>query len=321
MPYTIKPPHTIKPPRLRTGQTIGLISPSGPAQGGGTTPETVAAARARLGERGFRTVVARHAFDARGYLAGTDADRATDLHAMFRDPDVHAVLCVRGGYGAMRLLENLDYDLVRRSPKVLVGYSDVTALHLAFHRRIGLVTFHGPMAGSLAQADPHDLTHLLHAITRPEALGPLANPAGGPMIETLVPGIAEGMLVGGNLALLTSLLGTPYQPAFEGAVVFLEDIVDHTYRLDRKLLQLRLAGALHEAAGIVIGECRLRTEPSEPALTVREILQDLIIPLGKPAIYGLACGHGTYHLTLPIGVRARLDATRGVLSIEEAAVV
>jgi muramoyltetrapeptide carboxypeptidase len=314
-------PHLIKPPRLQAGQTIGLISPSGTVQSSRTGPETVETARARLAEQGFRTVLARHALDARGYLAGTDADRAADLHAMFRDPQVHGVLCIRGGYGAMRLLERLDYDLIHRHHKVFIGYSDVTALHLAFHRRIGLVTFHGPMAAALAQPEPHDLTHLLRAVTRPEAYGPLANPAGGPMIETLVPGVAEGVLIGGNLALVTSLLGTPYQPAFEGALVFLEDIIDHTYRLDRKLLQLRLAGALDQAAGIVIGECRLRAEPSEPALTVREILHDLIAPLGKPAIYGLACGHGNYHLTLPLGVRARLDATQGVLSIEEAAVV
>lgn len=313
-------PPVIKPPHLEPGQTIGLIAPSGTAQAGGTV-EAVEAARTRLGEQGYRTVVAPHAFDARGYLAGTDADRAADLHAMFRDPEVHAVLCVRGGYGTMRLLEDLDYDLIRRHPKVFVGFSDVTALHVAFHRRIGLVTFHGPMAGALAQPDPHDLTHLLRAVSRPVPLGPLTNPAGGPAIEMLVPGIAEGVLVGGNLALLTALLGTPYQPAFDGAVVFLEDIVDHAYRLDRKLMQLRLAGALDEAAGIVIGECRLRDGPPEPALTVREILRDLIAPLGKPAIYGLACGHGTYHLTLPIGVRARLDAARGMLSIEETAVV
>jgi muramoyltetrapeptide carboxypeptidase len=313
-------PQIIKPPHLQPGQTIGLIAPSGAAQAGGTA-EAVGAARARLDELGYKTVVGRHAFDAHGHLAGTDADRAADLHTMFRDPDVHAVLCVRGGYGAMRLLEDLDYDLIRRHPKVFVGFSDITALHLAFHRRTGLVTFHGPMAGALAQADPHDLTHLLRAVSRPEPLGPLANPAGGPAVEMLVPGSAEGMLVGGNLALVTALLGTPYRPAFEGAVVFLEDIVDHAYRLDRKLMQLRLAGALDTAAGIVIGECRVRDGPPEPALTVREILRDLIAPLGKPAIYGLACGHGTYHLTLPIGVRARLDATRGVLSIEEAAVV
>ena len=311
----------VKPPRLKPGQTIGLISPSGAVRDGGGSPGTLEAARGRLAERGFETVLGRHALDARGYLAGSDAARVEDLHAMFRDPGVHGVLCVRGGYGAMRLLDDLDYDLIGRCPKVFIGYSDITALHLAVHQRSGLITFHGPMAGALAEADPHDWTHLLRAVASPEPLGPLTNPPGAPAIETLVPGVAEGPLLGGNLALVTALLGTPYQPAFEGAVLVLEDIVDHAYRLDRKLVQLRLAGALRDAAGVVIGECRVRAEASEPALTVREILEDLIVPLGKPAIYGLACGHGTYHLTLPVGVRARLDATRRVLSIEEGAVV
>ena len=143
-------------------------------------------------------------------------------------------------------------------------------------------------------------------------------------METLVPGTAEGTLIGGNLALLTSLLGTPYVPEFAGAVLFVEDTVDHLYRLDRKLTHLRLAGVLEQVAGIVIGESKARTDApagSQPEpLSVREILQDLIVPLGKPAIYGLACGHGAYHLTLPVGVRAHLDATRGILSIQEPAV-
>ena len=318
------PRPAIKPPRLSRGQTIGLVSPAGPTDAGAaTTPEVLEKARGRLVEEGFRTVVARHALETRGYLAGTDAGRAADLRAMFADPDVHAVMCIRGGYGAMRVLAALDYDLVRRNPKVFIGYSDITALHLAFHHRAGIVTFHGPMANAVAQADGHDLTHLLRAVTHAAPLGPLANPPGAPTVETLVPGAAEGVLIGGNVALLASLLGTPYLPRFEGALLFLEDIVDHPYQLDRNLVQLRLAGVLDAAAGIIIGECRLRAEraaSAPPTLSIREVLDDLIVPLGKPAIYGLACGHGTYHLTLPTGVRARLDATQGALSIEEAAV-
>ncbi|HLW60227.1 MAG TPA: LD-carboxypeptidase [bacterium] len=310
-----------RPPRLRPGQTIGLISPSGPTSAASaTTPELLEAARANLSQAGFRTVVAPHALDVRGYLAGADADRAADLHAVFEDPAIHAVLCIRGGYGAMRLLDVLDYDLIRRHPKIFVGYSDVTALHLAFSRLTGLVTFHGPMATALARRDGHDLDHLLRAVTRPDPLGRLINPPGGPEIETLVPGVAEGPLIGGNAALVTSLLGTPYLPRLEGAVLFFEDILDSTYRLDRKLVALRLAGVLRKVNGIVIGECRLRAEPKAPSLSIREILEDLIVPLGKPAIYGLACGHGTDHLTLPIGVRARLDAARGALSIEDPSV-
>jgi muramoyltetrapeptide carboxypeptidase len=284
-------------------------------------PDAVAATRARLAEAGFRTVLAPHALDARGYLAGRDEDRLSDLHAVFADPDIHAVLCLRGGYGAMRLLDRIDYALVRRHAKIFVGYSDATALHAAFHTRAGIVTFHGPMAGALSgAAGGVALQSLLGAVTRPAPIGVLANPPGAPAIETIVPGTAEGVLVGGNAALLTAVLGTPYALPCEGAILFLEDIVDHAYRLDRKLTQLRLAGALEAAAGIVVGETLVRQESREPALSVPEILAEILAPLGRPAIYGLACGHGAHQVTLPIGVRARLDASRGVLAILEPAV-
>jgi muramoyltetrapeptide carboxypeptidase len=313
-----------KPRRLVPGDTIALVSPSGPTRpgGGGATPESVALTRRRLHEAGFRTVVAPHAFDARGYLAGADADRAADLQMVFEDPAVAGVLCIRGGYGAHRLLDRLDYGAIGRRPKVFIGYSDITALHLALRTRCRFVTFHGPMAGALARSDSHDYLELLRAVTRTEPLGRLINPPGAPAIETLVPGVAEGPLIGGNAALLTALLGTPFAPSppeFRGAVLFLEDLGDKLYRLDRKLAHLRLAGILEEVAGIVIGECRYTPEPGD-ALSLPDILADHIVPLGKPAIYGLACGHGEYHLTLPIGVRARLDAGEQALFIEEAGV-
>jgi len=305
---------------LAPGDKIGLISPSGPSTPSSTTtPEEIETARRRLLEAGFRTVLGRHALDARGYLAGADTDRVADLHAMFADPGIRGILCIRGGYGAMRLLDALDYDLIRQDPKVFIGYSDITALHLAFQMRASLVTFHGPMARALAKPDSHDLLGLLRAVTRPEPLGPVENPPGGPAIETLVPGTAVGELVGGNAALLSALVGTPYQPSFWGKILFVEDLGDHLYRLDRKFVHLRLAGVLAQVAGLIVGECTFKEEAGQ-SLSLRDILQDLIVPLGKPAIYGLACGHGTYHLTLPLGVRARLDAGRGTLSIEEAAI-
>jgi muramoyltetrapeptide carboxypeptidase len=310
-----------KPARLLPGHTIGLVSPSGPAFAkDGTTPDRLEAARAHLSEAGFRTVVGAHALGVRGYLAGSDADRVSDLHAMFADPGIDAVLCIRGGYGAMRLLDALDYDVIRRHPKVFIGFSDITVLHLAFSRRAELVTFHGPNAPALSKHDGYDLGELLRAVTRPDPLGPLANPPDGSAIETLVPGIAEGRLIGGNASALTGLLGTSYLPSLGGAVLVLEEFADATFRLDRNLMQLRMAGVLERVSGIVVGECRVQTEPKDPGLTVREVLEDLIVPLGKPAIYGLACGHGGHHLTLPLGVLARLDATHGVLSIEESAV-
>lgn len=275
--------------------------------------------RQRLHEVGFRTVVAPHAFDARGYLAGADADRAADLQAMLEDPAVQGVFCIRGGYGAHRLLHRLDYLAIGRQPKVFVGYSDITALHLALYTQCRVVTFHGPMASAIAQPD---YLELLRAVTRPEPLGRLVNPPGAPTIETLVPGVAEGQLIGGNAALLTGLLGTRFVPPaqeFRGKILFLEDLGDRLYRLDRKLAHLRLAGILDEVAGIVIGECKYSAEPAD-TLTLRHILEDHVVALGKPAIYGLAFGHGTYTLTLPIGVRARLDAAERSLSIEESGV-
>lgn len=318
-------PSVLRKPRpLASGDTIGLVSPSGPtrAGSGGHTPENVAQTRQRLHAVGFRTVVAPHAFDARGYLAGTDADRAADLQAMLEDPAVQGVLCIRGGYGAHRLLDRLDYRAIGRQPKVFVGYSDITALHLALYTQCGFVTFHGPMASAIAQPDPHDYLELLRAVTRPEPLGPLVNPPGAPAIETLVPGVAEGQLIGGNAALLTGLLGTRFVPPvqeFRGKILLLEDLGDRLYRFDRKLAHLRLAGILDEVAGVVIGECKYSGEPGD-TLTLRHILEDHIVALGKPAIYGLAFGHGAYTLTLPIGVRARLDAGERSLSIEEAGV-
>ena len=306
-----------RPKPLVPGGTIGLLSPSGPVTAAGaTTPQHIELTRRRLLGVGFRTVVAPHALDVRGYLAGGDAGRVADLHAMFADPSIDAILCVRGGYGAHRLLGALDYDLLRAHPKVFIGYSDITALHLALHTQCRFVTFHGPMATALSRPDSHDFLECLRAVARPEPLGALANPPGAPPIETLVAGEAEGELIGGNAALVTALLGTPYQPEFRGRILFLEDLGDRLYRLDRKLVHLRLAGVLEQVSGIVIGECRYPAEPP-PGLSLREILDDLVVPIGKPAIYGLACGHGEYHLTLPVGVRARLDATRGILTIVE----
>jgi muramoyltetrapeptide carboxypeptidase len=311
---------TLRKPRcLVPGDTIALVSPSGPTTPtGATTVQQIEIARRRLFAAGFRTVLAPHALDVRGYLAGGDAGRIDDLHAMFADAAVAGILCVRGGYGAHRLLERLDYELIRAHPKVFIGYSDITALHLAIRARCGFVTFHGPMTTALAHSDPHDFLACLRAVSRPEPLGALVNPPGAPPVETLVPGEAEGELIGGNAALLTALLGTPYEPEFTGRVLFLEDVGDRIYRLDRKLAHLRLADVFDRVAGVIVGECRYPPEPD--ALALRQILDDLIVPIGKPAIYGLACGHGSYHLTLPVGVRAHLDAARGAVCILEAGV-
>ncbi|MBE3598804.1 MAG: LD-carboxypeptidase [Limnochordaceae bacterium] len=315
------------------------------------SPETVERARAWLEGAGFRTVVGRHALDARGYLAGNDADRAADLMDAFTNPHVQGIVCIGGGYGALRILRLLDYGAIASHPKVFVGYSDITALHVAIGKLAGLVTFHGALARDFAvqrpstgetsgQGERHGLgetphpgaiqdagvaftwSAFLRAVTRPEPLGRLVNPAGGPALETLHPGRATGLLVGGNLSLLVSTLGTPYEIDTRGRILLLEDVGEAPYRLDRMLTHLALAGKLDEAAGFVVAECVdcLPPEPERPTLTVREVLDDILLPRGKPAVYGLAAGHGPARLTLPLGVPVTVDGDCPAVVVEAAGV-
>lgn len=255
-----------------------------------------------------------------GYLSGTDEERAAELNEAFRDDDVDAIFCVRGGYGTPRILPYLDYDLIRSNPKIFIGYSDITTLHIAMNQKSDLVTFHGPM---IASEMGSELTHytetwLLRALTKTEPLGEITNPTDGPMIKTINEGRASGKLVGGNLSLMVKTLGTPYEIDTKNKLLLIEDTEDPPYRIDRNLTHLWLANKLQEAAGIIVGEITL-CEPSsnEPSLTLWDVLKDRIGSTGKPATYGLCFGHGTHHLTLPIGVQASLDATQGKAWVEE----
>lgn len=315
----------IKPRALYPGDTIGLVSPAGPIhERARVTPESLDLRIRQIQDLGFGVRLAGHALACRGYLAGPDAGRLQDLHAMFADPGIAAIFCLQGGYGSLRLLPRLDYALIRSNPKIFLGFSDITALHLALHGHTGLVTFHGPMAGSNWNGDS-DVTRgwLLRLLTSPAPPGELVNPPGSRPCRTITPGIATGKLVGGCLSLVAATLGTPYEPDTAGNIVFLEDVDEAPYRIDRMLTHLTLAGKLQAAAGIIIGEC-LNCEPPDPArpsLTLDEVLADIIAPLGKPAIYGLRIGHGRHRLTLPLGVRATLDASACRLFIEEGAVL
>jgi muramoyltetrapeptide carboxypeptidase len=244
---------------------------------------------------------------------------------MFARPEVEAIFCARGGYGTPRLLSLLDYDLIRENPKILLGYSDVTALHLAIQRQTGLVTFHGPMVESDPQVGFVDYNWLgvLRAIAAPSPLGLVENPPAGPALRVIRGGRAQGPLVGGNLSLICATMGTPYEIDTRGKILFLEDVGEAPYRMDRMLNQLLLAGKLQAASGIVIGEsvgCE-QAPGDRPSLTLYEVLADLLSSLGKPVLYGLAIGHGFYKATLPLGVEAVLDATAGHLEVIEPAVV
>lgn len=262
-----------------------------------------------------------------GYLAGRDEERASDVNDMFADSEVKAVWPVRGGWGCARILPHLDYAAIRRTPKVLLGYSDVTALHAAIHSRTGLVTFHGPNGMSAWPA--FTVEHLKRVLMDGEA-ALLENPkdAGDYLVpvedrvQTITPGIARGPLLGGNLTVLSALMGSPYLPDFEGAILFLEDVEEELYRVDRMLTQLKLAGVLAKLAGVVFGKCT-ECKPGERygSLTLEEVLADHVKPLGVPAWQGAMIGHVEKQWTLPIGAEVEIDAGQATLRLLAPAVV
>jgi len=253
-------------------------------------------------------------------FAGTDAERAAELNGMFQDPEVRAIVCARGGYGVMRILDLLDYAAIRRDPKVVVGFSDITALHLALWRQAGLVTLHGRMAGMDTPWNAYDRASLQMALSTPLPLGPVPQPEGGPRMVTVVPGQAEGVLLGGNLSLIAALCGTPYELDTDGAIMLLEDVREPVYRIDRMLATLRLAGKLRGVRAVVFGETTgLSTVGDEPHPGLVELLREVMAPCSIPCFYGLAVGHGTFRATVPLGVRARVDAGAMCLELLEPA--
>ncbi len=310
----------LKPYQLTSKSTIGVVSPASRPGDEGTYRQGIA----YLVQRGYRVVEAAHVLDQRGYLAGNDRARADDLNAMFRDPTIDAIICSRGGYGTARLLSYLDYDALRRHPKIFVGYSDITALNLAIWQQTRLVTFSGSMVAVEMGKGIASFTeqHFWRALTSTDAIGWLRNPDDS-SIQIYRPGKASGVLLGGCLSLINVLLGTPYCPDFKGAILFIEDIDEEPYRVDRYLAQLKLAGILDQVAGIVVGqftECDPR-DPEKPSLTLAEIFDDYLAPLNIPIITNFAYGHGPIKHIMPIGVTAVLDTEQGGLMIPESAVV
>lgn len=242
-----------------------------------------------------------------GYLAASDAQRSSDINSAFADPAIDGVWCIRGGYGAHRLLPLLDMQVIRKNPKWFGGYSDITALHTCFNQDGGFVTFHCTMPSTEPHPDDYTMGYLKKALFGGLS-GALVNPEGQPM-GTLVSGSAEGILCGGNLSLLAASIGTPWEVDTKDKILFLEDIGEKTYRIDGMLTQLRNAGKFRDCAGIILGAWTDCTpEIPERTLTLREIFDQLIVPAGKPAVMDLACGHCTTTMTLPLGRPCRLDA-------------
>ncbi|MGE4432315.1 MAG: LD-carboxypeptidase [Sphingobium sp.] len=314
-----------RPPRLRPGDMVGLIEPAGFSD----DMFEVEAVKSTIASMGLVPKVGRHVANRYGYLAGTDENRAADINAMFEDKDVRAVFAMRGGWGCARLLPYLDWDVIRANPKLLIGFSDITALHLAFAAHAGFPSIHGPNAANSWQATSWEsLWRLAFAGDTPTFL-PAPLPASAPAaldgmehgrsITTIRPGTARGRLLGGNLSVLTALVGTPWLPDFEGAILFLEDVNEAEYRIDRMLSQLALAGILKKLAGVVFGQCRACTIgiPDYTGFTVPQLLDQYLRPLGVPAFAGANIGHIGNQLSMPVGVQAEMDADAGSIRILE----
>jgi muramoyltetrapeptide carboxypeptidase len=277
---------------------------------------------------GFRPKLGRHVRARLGFLAGTDHERATDLMAMFTDRTVKAIICLRGGYGSARLLDRLDYEVIRQNPKILCGYSDITSLHCALLVKSKLVGFHGPMLnGELADPKVPVFTResFFRAVAQPQAAGSVRQGYAGDTVSILHGGMAEGRLIGGNLSLLCASLGTPYAPAFKGRILFFEDVSEKPYRLDRLLTQLLNAGIFAQVAGVAVGINKDCDDPNakpggEYRQTGADVLQERLSTLRVPVVTGLPFGHLNINATIPVGVKARLDGEHGDLIITEPAV-
>ncbi|HEX2925020.1 MAG TPA: LD-carboxypeptidase [Ruminiclostridium sp.] len=309
----------LKPRALKGGASIGIVAPSGPVRGAGELENCIAV----LEKQGFSVTAGKSCSSKYGYLAGSDEIRAADINNMFRDSSIDAILCLRGGYGTPRILDMIDYDAVRDNPKLFVGYSDITGLHTVFNKICGLVTFHGPtLAYEIERGlDSFSRESFIKAVTSTDPLGELKNPA-GEEIGCLVPGRAEGRLAGGNLSLIAAAIGTPYEIDTKGKLLFLEDVGEATYRVDRMLTQLRLAGKFEDCAGIILGDFRdCNVEYEDYGLTLSQVFNDIIAASGKPAIYNFRSGHCSPKITLPLGVQAVLDAHKCSLTVTEAALV
>ncbi len=293
-----------EPPLLAAGARVALIAPAGPLAG----TQDIERAQANARSLGWDPVVGEQVLSHDGYFAGTDAERAHDLQHALADPSIDGIWCLRGGYGTMRLLASLDSTMLRRRPRALIGYSDITALHSAW-QRAGLVSYHGPIARAELSAFSRD------AFVRAVQQG--VDSAGvAPDSICVVPGRATGRLAGGNLALLASLCGTPWAVSFRGAIAVLEDVHEAMYRVDRMLVQLTLSGAFVGCRGILFGHCTDCPETSEDGRrTLHELVRDLAMSLRVPTLLGVPIGHIPDQWTLPFGASATLDADAHSLTI------
>jgi muramoyltetrapeptide carboxypeptidase len=310
----------IKPSRLRTGDLIGLIAPASTS----STEEKIEKGSAYLETLGYRVKQGKYIRNVHGYLAGIDEERAADFNEMVRDKKVKAIFTLRGGYGTPRLLRMIDYRALKQNPKIIVGYSDITALQLAIFRKTGLITFSGPMAGveMWKGIDSYTEEHFWRMLTSNKKIGLLDNPSNEPL-KILKHGKARGRLLGGNFSLLACLMGTLFLPKLRDSILFLEDVEEAPHRIDRMLAQLFNAGVLQNLGALVFGkfsDC-YPADPKEPHLTLDEIMEEYSQKVPCPVISNFQYGHIPKKLTLPLGLETKVDTKRGRIAVVDTGVV
>lgn len=294
---------TIKPPRLETDDTIGIIAPAGPVY-----RDEIKPAISILHKKGFHTLLSPNMYKKKGYLAGSDEARLEDLHSMFSDNRVKAIFCARGGYGTIRLLDRINYELIARNPKIIAGYSDITALLFAIFKKTRLTSLHGPVLRNLAHDRKNTLDGLLDQAS---SVSPMAfDLSDGTALKK---GKASGRLLGGNLSLISCLTGTPFMPPMKGAILFIEDKGEPLFRIDRMLNHLRLAGIIDDLSGLIAGSFSNCGDIKD----INKLLKDITSGLDIPVISGLQVGHGPVNKTIPIGIKAEMDTKEMRLSFLE----
>ncbi len=310
----------LKPKKLKKGDLIGIISPA-------STPSDLSKIEKGvkyLESLGYRVEVGENVGKEHGYLAGSDDERLSDFHAMFKNKDVKAIFSVRGGYGSGRLLDKINYSLIKRNPKIFVGYSDITALHLALFKKAGLLTFAGPMLATdfSGKINTFAEENFWRILTSSKKIGKLHNP-NGEKFYVLNSGRAEGNILGGNLAVLTSIMGSEYFPSFKNSILFLEDIGETPYKIDRFFNQLKLAKIFNQTNGVILGrftDC-YEKDKSKSTIKLNEVIDHYFSKLKIPVIYNFSHGHIKENITIPIGLNCKLNSSRCFVEITESAVI
>jgi len=298
---------SVRPPRLKPGDTIGIVAPAGPFD-----PKKFRKGKAVLESMGFQTFFDEGVFQKHGFLAGTDSQRSDQINRLFADPSVQAIVCARGGYGSMRILPFLDFETIKTHPKIFLGFSDVSALLSVLYDQCGLITFHGPLVTTLAKATEKTIMAMKRALASDAPLELI--PEDGRVIK---PGVCSGLVTGGNLTTLCHLVGTPYAPNFRGKILFFEDVGEMPYRIDRMLTQMKMAGCFEEIAGLILGTFKECGQLNEIVGIFNNIFEDANIPI----LAGFDMGHGEHNLIIPMGLGATLDTDKKRLLFHEPATV